>query len=168
MGEILKIRCQVGAFFICRFSSRSKAACHCQNSLWNLRINVEYACNKQINDKHELYRPFFSLASVTYMWKQNGFCECDCGLLISVTGAYLCLCALLDHTCLTENTKKMGSLTQCPIILYFSTDLFQVLCVCWLYNRLLHIVKKTVSLWKEICCHLWKGDFDCINLTVKS
>ena len=150
----MKIRCQVGAFFFCRFSSWSKAACHCQNSQWNLLINVEYACNKQINDKHELYRPFFSLASVTYMWKQNGFC--DCGLLISVTGAYLCLCALLDHTCLTENTKKMGSLTQCPIILYFSTDLFQVLCVCWLYigyyillRKLFHCGKKFAAIFER-------------------
>ena len=31
----------------------------------------------------------------------------------------LCLWALLDHTHLTEHTKKMGSHTQCPITLVF-------------------------------------------------
>ena len=41
------------------------------------------------------------------------------------------------------------------------------MCVCRLYNRLSHIVKKTVLLWKQISCHLWKWDFDCINLTIK-
>ena len=33
------------------------------------------------------------------------------------------------------------------------------------YN--LYIVKTNVLLQKQTSCHLWKGDFDCINLTVK-
>ena len=57
-----------------------------------------------------------------------------------------CASVLLDHTHFTEHTKKMGSLTQCPISLYFSTDLFQNLCVCSLYRRLLYIVRK-------LCCY---------------
>ena len=51
--------------------------------------------------------------------------------------------------------------------LYFSTDLFQVLCVCRLYNRLIYFATKTVLLWKQTSHHVWNGDFDCINLTVK-
>ena len=35
--------------------------------------------------------------------------------------ACLRLCAQLNQTLLTEHTKKMGSLTQCPITLYVST-----------------------------------------------
>ena len=33
--------------------------------------------------------------------------------------ACLCLCALLEHTCLTEHTRKVGSLVQCPITVVF-------------------------------------------------
>ena len=72
-----------------------------------------------------------------------------------------------DHTCLTEHTKKMGSLTQCPVTLYFSTDLFKFVCVYRLCNGLLYIVKKTVLLWKQTSCRLWKGGFDFNDLTIK-
>ena len=63
--------------------------------------------------------------------------------------------------------RKWVVLLNVPQLLYFSTDLFQIVCVCRLHNRQLHIVKKTVLLWKQTNCHLWKGGFDCINLTVK-
>ena len=60
----------------------------------------------------------------------------------------------------------MGSLTQCPITFVFlNRSLPDFLFVCRRNNRLLYIGKKTV--WKQTSCHLWKGDFDCINLTVK-
>ena len=43
--------------------------------------------------------------------------------------AHLCLCALLDHTCQTEHTNKMGSLTPCPITFAFQHRSLSD-CVC--------------------------------------
>ena len=34
--------------------------------------------------------------------------------------------------------------------------------------HILHIVKKTVLLWKQISCNPWKGNFDSLNLTTES
>ena len=56
---------------------------------------------------------------------------------VFLSHASMCLCALLDHTCLTEHTKKMGSLPQCPItFVFFHRSLPNFVCVCRLYNRL--------------------------------
>ena len=79
----------------------------------------------------------------------------------------LCLCTLLDHTCLTEHYKKMGSLTQCPITFVLLHRSLPNLCECRLCNTLLHTLKKTVWLWKQTSSHLWKRDFDCVNLNKK-
>ena len=51
---------------------------------------------------------------------------------------------------------------------YISPQIFfQIVRVCRLCNRLLYIAKKTVFQWKQASRHLWKGDIDYINLTVK-
>ena len=57
--------------------------------------------------------------------KKGGLTQCPITLYVST---------LPSH----EDTKKMGRLTQCPITLYvFFTGLFQILCVCRLYKRVL-------------------------------
>ena len=67
----------------------------------------------------------------------------------------------------SQNTlRKWVVLLNVPGLLYFSSDFFQMLCVCRLCIRLLYIFKKTVLLWKRTSCHLLTGGFDCINLTI--
>ena len=55
-------------------------------------------------------------------------------------------CALQDYYCLSNTQRKWVVLLNVPQLLYFSIDLFQILCVCKLYNMLLHIFKKTILL----------------------
>ena len=68
----------------------------------------------------------------------------------------------------SQNTlRKWVALLSVPQLLYFSTDLFHILCLCRLYHGLLRIVKKTVLLWKHLAVIFERGTFDYFNLTVK-
>ena len=75
------------------------------------------------------------------------------------------LCTLLDHTCLTEHTKKMGSLLQCPttfVFLHRSPPNF----VC------MQTIIGYYMLFQKLCCggNKLAGIFervDCFKLTVK-
>ena len=113
----------------------------------------------------------FTTSQTQTMWNKT----------VVVMAAFFMTWPILDHTVHYWTThdsqytlekkiyikkKKRIVLPNVPKLLFLSTDLFQILCVCRLYNRLLYIVKKTVLLWKQICRRLWKGDFGCINLTV--
>ena len=60
----------------------------------------------------------------------------------------LCIAGpLLDHTPSHNAQRKW-------VVLLSVTDLFQILCVSRLYNKLLNIPKKTVLLWKQTSRHL--------------
>ena len=70
--------------------------------------------------------------------------------------------------CLTTPTSqktlwKWVVLYQCPISFVFLCRSLPN-CVCM---QTVCYVRKTVLLWKQTSCHLWKGDFECINLTIK-
>ena len=81
---------------------------------------------------------------------------------------YMSCQPILDHTCLrlsahywttpaSQNTlRKWVVFFNVPQLLYFSTDLLQILCVCKLCNRLSHTIEKSVLLWKQTSRHLWK------------
>ena len=50
----------------------------------------------------------------------------------------------------SQNTlRKWVVVLNVPELSYFSIDLFQIVCVWRLYNGILYIFKKTVSLWKQ-------------------
>ena len=49
---------------------------------------------------------------------------------------------------------KLAALLNVPQLLYSSTDLFQILCVCRLNTRLLQVFQETALLWKQTSCQV--------------